>query len=192
MRPGRAGLMAEERVERAEKPAFCWTTVTGATKFELVNKTKKRWNTILWNETVGFSLMIGLSWLTELLRIPHYLFGETFVPNWHRAMLRSAIVLLIWAWVYGITKKLLKRMHYLEEFLRTCSWCRKVCHDGRWMTVDDYFNSEFATRTTHGMCPECSEKWEKDFDQAVNASSSPDAASASRGGGNDSAGDRTP
>ena len=129
-----------------------------------MKKTKDRWSVILWNESFGFSLMIVLSWATEWLRIPHYLFGEPFVPNWHRAALRTAVILLIWLWVYLITKKLLKRLHYLEDFLRTCSWCRKVSHRDHWLTVDEYFKSNFATRTSHGMCPECSQQWEKEMD----------------------------
>jgi hypothetical protein len=115
-------------------------------------------NSILWIEAFGFSLIIALSWLTEVFKIPHYLFGEPFVPNWHRAILRTIVVLLIWAWVYFLTHRLLKRLHHLEEFLRICSWCRKVCHNDEWLKLEDYFNSRFATRTSHGMCPECLKK----------------------------------
>lgn len=147
--------------------------------------TKERWNSILWNEAFGFSLMIVLSWLTELLRIPHFLFGEPFVPNWHRATLRTVVILLIWAWVYLVTKRLLKRLHYLEEFLRTCSWCRKVCHHGKWMTMKEYFDSNFPTRPTHGMCPECSEKWGKELGSNANPPAAPDAAPISKTPGDD-------
>ncbi|HXC35411.1 MAG TPA: hypothetical protein VNV43_06015 [Candidatus Acidoferrales bacterium] len=115
-------------------------------------------NSILWVEAAGFSLVIILSWLTEFLRIPHYLFGESFVPNWHRAILRTLVIGAIWLWVYWITRRLLKRLHHLEEFLRICSWCRKVCHDEQWLGLEDFFNSKFATRTSHGMCPECLKK----------------------------------
>lgn len=123
-----------------------------------VKKTQKRCSSILWNEAFGFSLLIVMSWMTEILRIPHYLFGEAFVPNWHRAALRTLVLMLIWGWVHLSTKRLLKRLHYLEEFLRICSWCRRVCHDGEWMTMEEYFASHFATRTSHGICPECMEK----------------------------------
>jgi hypothetical protein len=115
-------------------------------------------NSILWVEAAGFSLVIVMSWLTELFRIPHYLFGEAFAPNWHRAILRTIVIGAIWLWVYWITKRLLRRLHHLEEFLRICSWCRKVCHDDEWLGLEDYFNSRFATRTSHGMCPECLKK----------------------------------
>ena len=112
-------------------------------------------NSILWMEAFGFSLIIVLSWLTEMMRIPHFVFGEPFTPNWNRAMLRTVVMLLVWAWVHVATRRLLKRLHYLEEFLRICGWCRKVCHDGEWLNMEEYFNSKFATQTSHGMCPEC-------------------------------------
>ena len=121
-------------------------------------------NSILWNVAVGFSLMIVFSWLTELLHIPHLIFNEPFAPNWERAMLRTVVIVVIWAWVYWITRRMLKRLHHLEEFLRICGWCRKVCDNDKWLTTEDYFNSKFATQTTHGMCPECLAKAVKDLD----------------------------
>jgi hypothetical protein len=123
-----------------------------------VKRTKRRENSILWIEAFGFSLIIALSWLTEAMRIPYLIFDEPFAPNWRRAILRTVVVLAIWAWVHWATRRLLKRLHYLEEFLRICGWCRKVEHDGEWMPMENYFNSKFATKTSHGMCPECLQK----------------------------------
>ena len=128
-----------------------------------MNKTKKKWNSILWIEGFGFSLIILLSWLTEIIRIPHLLYGEAFTPNWSRAVLRSIVVSLIWLWVYLATRRLLKRLHYLEEFMRICGWCRKVCQDGEWVPMEKYFSSKFATQTTHGMCPDCLRKGKEDL-----------------------------
>jgi len=53
---------------------------------------------------------------------------------------------------------MLKRLHQLEEFLLVCSWCRKVGHEGKWLTMEEYFGSKFATETSHGICPECAKK----------------------------------
>jgi hypothetical protein len=121
----------------------------------MMKKTRKRWNHILWNEGFGFSCLIVLSWLSELFRFPHYVFGESFDPNWNRAALRSVVLFLIWGWVHLATRRLLRRLHYLEEFPRICSWCRKVCHNDEWLTLEQYFNSHPKTQTTHGMCPTC-------------------------------------
>jgi len=130
--------------------------------------TKGRSNTILWIEAFGFSFLILLSWLTEIARIPHLIFGEPFASNWHRAALRTIMILLVWTWVHLATRRLLKRLHYLEEFLRICSWCRKVCHEGEWLTLEEYFNSKFATQTSHGMCPECLQKGKQDLQSREN------------------------
>ena len=132
-----------------------------------MKRTKKRWNPILWVEAVGFSIIIMLCWLTEILRIPHLIFGEPFAVNWHRAMLRTVVVLLVWAWVHVATRRLLKRLHYLEDFLRICGWCRKVCYDGEWLSMEKYFDSKFATRTSHGMCPECLNKGKNELQQTA-------------------------
>jgi hypothetical protein len=121
-------------------------------------KNNKGRDSILWIEAAGFSFLIVMSWLTEVLHIPHYLFHDPFVPNWKRAILRTIVVSLIWLWVYLLTRRMLKRLHHLEEFLRICSWCRKVCHDEEWLGLEEYFNSRFATRTSHGMCPDCLKK----------------------------------
>jgi len=123
-----------------------------------VNRAKGKSNGILWVEATAFSLIIGLSWLTEAIRLPHLLFGEKFIPNWDRAFLRTIVIVFIWWWVHLSTKQLLKRLHHLEEFLRVCGWCRKVCHDGEWLGMENFFNSRFDTKTTHGMCPTCLKK----------------------------------
>jgi hypothetical protein len=123
-----------------------------------IKQPKGKSNSILWVEAVAFSLIIVLSWVTEAIRIPHLLYGEAFVPNWHRAVLRTVIIFLIWAWVHLSTRQLLKRLHHLEEFLRVCSWCHKVCHDGDWLEMERYLTSKFETKTTHGMCPHCLKK----------------------------------
>jgi hypothetical protein len=120
-----------------------------------VTQTKKRWKSILWVEAFGFSLLIVLSWLTELGEFPHRLWGEAFIPNWHRAILRTVVIGLIWLWVHLVTRRLLKRLHYLENFLLICSWCRKVCYRDEWQTMEKYFDSNFHMHTSHGMCPEC-------------------------------------
>ena len=118
---------------------------------------------ILWVEAIAFSLIIALSWLTELFRFPHLLFGEQFDPNWKRAVLRTVVVLVIWLWVHLATRQLLKRLHYLEEFLRVCSWCRKVCYEGEWIEMEKYLKSKFATKTSHGVCPACLQKTKEEI-----------------------------
>ena len=65
---------------------------------------------------------------------------------------------MIWFWVNVATRKLLRRLHYLEEFLRVCGWCRKVSYGNEWIEMETYLKSKFATKTSHGMCPHCLQK----------------------------------
>lgn len=123
-----------------------------------MSATSNKSDSILRNEALGFSVIIALSWLTEFLHVPHLLFGEPATANWHRALLRTAVILVIWLWVHIATKRLLKRLHHLEEFILVCSWCRKVGHEGEWLTMEQYFGSKFDTDTSHGMCEECAQK----------------------------------
>jgi hypothetical protein len=134
---------------------FFSTKILPGRKLNGMKQTNKRWKSILWIEGFGFSILIVLSWLTEVLRLPHYLYGEIFIPNWHRAALRTLMVLLVWGWVYAATARLLKRLHYLENFLLICGWCRRVCDHEDWMTMEKYFDSKFQMHTSHGMCPDC-------------------------------------
>jgi hypothetical protein len=170
----RRQLVCRVRWHRAPVDDLFWTRTFAASKVESMIQTTETPNTILWVEAFGFSFIIALSWLTEAMRIPHFLFGEPFTPNWHRAMLRTVVILLVWAWVHLATRRLLRRLHHLEEFLRICSWCRKVCHDGEWLAMEDYFNSKFATRTSHGMCPECLKKKVEELTPKENPPSTPE------------------
>ena len=123
-------------------------------------KTKRR-EFILWIEGFGFGLMLLFTWLTEILHVPQTLFAEPWVTNWSRPLLRTLIISAVWAAVHIATRQLLKRLHHLEEYLRICAWCRKMDHSGHWVTMEEYFQSAFATHASHGVCPDCSRKLEK-------------------------------
>lgn len=120
--------------------------------------TKPLTSPILRRGTIGFLLLIAACWLVELLQVPHLFFGESAGFNWMRVLFRTAIILSIWAWVYFTTKRLLKRLHYLEEFLLVCAWCRKLGHQDKWLAMEEYFGSKFDTKTSHGICPSCLQK----------------------------------
>jgi len=120
--------------------------------------TPKSGRSILRREAMGFALLIVSVWAAEFLRLPHLLFDEPAEISWTRALLRSTIILLIWGGVYLTTRQLVKRLHELEEFLRLCSWCRRIEHEGKWLTIEEFFGSQLTTTTSHGICPECAEK----------------------------------
>jgi hypothetical protein len=112
-------------------------------------------HSILRRESLAFVIIIMLTWASEIIYLPHLLYGEPAEFLWGRVLVRTGVVLAIWAWVHFATRRLLRRLHELEEFLLVCSWCRKVGHEGKWLTMEEYFGSRFATETSHGICPEC-------------------------------------
>lgn len=109
-------------------------------------------------EALGFLAMIALSWANELIGLPGILFGGPVTLNWHEATLETIVAALVWLMVFLMTRKVLKRLRYLEEFLRVCAWCHKVGHQNEWMPIEDYFGRHLDTRTTHGICPTCARK----------------------------------
>ncbi|MBA4137782.1 MAG: hypothetical protein C0518_10740 [Opitutus sp.] len=115
-------------------------------------------DSILRHQSIAFSVIIFFIWITEYIGVPHLLFDEAAGFNWQRLLFRTGITALVWLIVHVSTRRLVKRLHELEEFLLICSWCRKVGHKGDWLMLEDYFNSKFATETSHGICPDCAEK----------------------------------
>ena len=75
-----------------------------------------------------------------------------------RVLFRTVVILAIWLWVHLTTRRLLRRLYHLEEYLLICSWCRKVGYEGKWLSLEEYFGSRLNTETSHGICPECSGK----------------------------------
>jgi hypothetical protein len=126
-------------------------------------KVLKSGSWVIWYECFGFGLILSLSWLNQLVDLPHLLVGgEAHASKWRDSAMETMLILLIWAFVISLTKRLVARLHYLEGLLRVCAWCRKVGHDGKWMRLEDYFAEGLHIRTTHGVCPECLKRLEED------------------------------
>lgn len=113
---------------------------------------------ILRGQAIGFLTLLAIMWIVEIARLPHRLFGESAEFLWSRVLIRTTVVLVIWLIVDLTTRRLLRRLHELEQFLRICGWCRRVNHDDEWLTLEDYFSSKFATETSHGICPDCAKQ----------------------------------
>lgn len=58
----------------------------------------------------------------------------------------AAVVIVFW---------LVRWIKRLQEGLVTmCAWTRKVRHDGRWISVEDYLAQRFGIMVSHGICEE--------------------------------------
>jgi len=137
---------------------------------------------VIWYECLGFGFILFLSWLNKLVDLPHLLVGgEAHVSKWRDSAIETMLILLIWAFVISQTKRLVARLHYLEGLLRVCAWCRKVGHNGKWMTLERYLAEGLHIGTTHGVCPDCRKKIEQDtkllFPSLAQSQPKPPAAS---------------
>ena len=110
---------------------------------------------ILAVEIIGFLVIIALSWADELFGLPSLIFGGGHRVNWPESGLETTIITLVAIPVILLTRRLVRRLHYLEEFLRVCAWCRKLNVGEEWIPVEEFFERKFETMTPHGMCPTC-------------------------------------
>ena len=129
----------------------------GLTEFTAMKaKSNKRTaHSILWIECLGFSLIILLSWLDELLGLPHLLFGYAHRPDWHESAFESLVAASVWLVVYAMTRRVLRRFQYLEDMIMMCAWCRKVEQRDDWVSLEHYCAQELGVDLSHGICPKC-------------------------------------
>lgn len=126
-------------------------------------KVTKGGSRVIVYECAGFGLILLLSTLNNLLGLPHLLVGgEGALSRWSYGAVETVLILLIWAFVISITRRLLRQVRDLEGMLRVCAWCRKIGHGDKWMSLEDYFAEGLQIGTTHGICPECVKKVEAD------------------------------
>jgi len=123
---------------------------------------------VLVYECIGFGLLILLAWYDELEGIAQALFGgQPHVHDWRDSALQTLVIFYVWAIVFGLTKKLVNHLYYLDGFVRMCAWCRRVGYKNEWIRVEQYFSQGFRIETTHGMCPECLKKVQEETAQYV-------------------------
>jgi hypothetical protein len=60
------------------------------------------------------------------------------------------------------TRQLASQIDTLHELLPVCAWCKKVRNDsGYWDQIEKYITAHSRTKITHGICPECHDKFLK-------------------------------
>jgi len=108
-------------------------------------------------ESMGFFIIVCISWLDELLDLPHYLFGAPVTPfRPQEAILESIVSLLVGVAVVAFTGHLVRQ---LESSIVLCAWCRRVRADGEWMSIEEFLLVHNA-KPSHGMCAECAAEYE--------------------------------
>lgn len=107
-------------------------------------------------ESTGSLVIALVIWLDELLDVPHSLFGAPASPfRPHEAIVESSLTLLLGAVIVGLTVRFVR---HLDRLVVICAWCRRARVGNAWVTIEEFFLVHRA-QTSHGMCPECTERF---------------------------------
>ncbi len=115
-------------------------------------------------EVIGFSVIVLLLWLDEIIDIPHVLFhGEATPINWVECIWESALIFIFSIFIIHLSRRFLKEIKYLEGLLHVCSFCKKIRVDNRWIPIEEYMRKYSEVALSHSLCPECAKKHYGDF-----------------------------
>jgi hypothetical protein len=121
-------------------------------------------------QNLGFLAVIVLCFLDELLQLPSLIFSDhPFAFVYRRSTLEMLLFLAVWLLVSNSTRRLLKQVRQLENFLHVCAWCRRIDYKGQWMPLEDFMEQGFDTPTTHGICAECLSRQKEAIERAKTA-----------------------
>jgi hypothetical protein len=109
-------------------------------------------NRVVWYELVAFGILLATIWVASLLELTE---GTDAPFQWADPLLETGVLLVVALPTLYLTRRLVKRLHYLEGFLRLCAWCHKVEVNGQWLSIEEFLNLRLSTRTSHGICESC-------------------------------------
>lgn len=110
-------------------------------------------NRIIWHEALAFLLIAIISWVSEINNALH---GKA---NWAEARFETLVVLIIAVPTMYITWRIVRRLHYVEGFLRVCAWCKRVGYEGEWHFIEEFMEDKLFINTSHGICGSCQSRF---------------------------------
>ena len=138
----------------------------GRRKFESM-KLNLHLSRVVIYQHLGFLAIIAICYFNDLVKMPSLIFsGHPFLVLYRQSTLEILLIFAIWLLVVMSTRRLLKRVRHLEDFMRVCAWCRRVDYKGEWMPFEEFLEQGFDTPTTHGICKECLEKQQAAIEKA--------------------------
>jgi hypothetical protein len=118
-------------------------------------------------QSIGFLSIIGVCLFDELVGLSALILGnQSVISDFRQSILKVLLIFGVWLLVAGSTRRVLEHMRYLEAFMKVCAWCRRIEHKGRWMPMEEFFETGFDTPTSHGICRECLIKTKEAIDRA--------------------------
>lgn len=126
---------------------------------------------VCWYESCAILFVIALSWFDEILDIPHVVLGGVATPiNWRESIFESIIIAIVGGLIIRHTYKLLTRISYLESILPVCASCHQIRMDPEfWRDIKQFVQERSASEFTHGVCPDCIDKYYPELKQKTTA-----------------------
>ena len=115
-------------------------------------RTAKR---IIWYEAAGFITIIVIAWANEIGGLSRRVFGGFHTQNWQDALFLTLVTLMVAVPTMVFSRRISKRLLYLQGFLKVCAWCRKVGQGDEWVPFEEFAKKSLNTDTSHGICPDC-------------------------------------
>jgi hypothetical protein len=127
--------------------------MTGASKPS--GKKRDSFALIAFWQLLVFVLLLCFLWASELLDLPHIVFGAISTPfNLPRACMLSAAIITAGIVAVGHTYE--QQRHIVNKLVMTCLYCHRVkSSDGNWEHVEQFFIQNFPVKSNEGSCPEC-------------------------------------
>ena len=114
---------------------------------------------LLW-QTIAFVIIIVLTWSEALFDLTHYILGfPERDMDFNRTAMTTVIIILLWIFSAYKIYRVVSRLSYLESFLHVCAWCRKIEYQNQWLSLEAHFIQKTGRKPSHGVCPECSERF---------------------------------
>jgi hypothetical protein len=110
---------------------------------------------------IVLAVLSSILWLIADLASGHQ-FSHVLIPGWNMAV-RLVFFLLI-----GVSVPYLRRelhashnaLQKLTSLLPLCAWCKNIRDsNGKWSRLEEYLQDEKGIEITHGICPDCIEKY---------------------------------
>lgn len=100
----------------------------------------------------------------EVFDFPHTVFGFQTTPiNWTEALIEGIYIIVLCVFSILLSSQFLKQINFLEGLLPICSYCKKIRDGKDWKSIEGYISEHSEALFSHGLCPECAEKYYAEF-----------------------------
>ena len=108
----------------------------------------------LW-QFLGFILLLGVIWVDQVLDLSEVFFGTSRPGNsWLGTSIVTAGVIVIG--FVTVAHTYVQQKHFLQGFLRICTYCKKIKLDNQsWEQMEKYISEHSRAEFSHGICPDC-------------------------------------